>query len=482
MSCFCARRLSTSFLALGISLTTVLPANATGDLDSNVVQSCSLSDDDAAGLNGDAATDVHATTDFQDAALRLLKQSKFDELDCLADGVRSRKERFSGGMWKIHVFYEGVSKPLPGKLHATQDDWEGLLAFLQRWISQKPESVTAHVALARAYMNYAWFARGSGYADSVSDSGWQQFKERTAQAKRLLEQANTLSTKCPEWFNVMMMVAQAEGRDINQIRAVFDEGTKLEPSYYYYSRSLATTLLPQWLGEDGDVEKFAEEISDRVGGDAGNYLYFEISNYVICGCPNEPKMAWPRVIKGFEASEKLYGPSMLNLNWMAKMASRFTDLDAITADKAFKRIGDQWDPNTWETRDEFDSIKAWIAGYAPTVEKRRAMEDAADANLKTPGGPRYKAEFEKKYRKLVQQCDKADGNDIDNMETLTSVGLEGTVEDMKIYSNSVVAMCIYQKLQASKQQKSRTFPAPPHGSYWIRLDLTKADFSSVASK
>jgi hypothetical protein len=108
------------------------------------------------------------------------------------------------------------------------------------------------------------------------------------------------------------------------------------------------------------------------------------------------------------------------------------------------------------------------------------MEAAADANVKTPAGIKYKAAFEKKYRKLVQQCDKADGNDIDNMETLTSVGVNGAIEDMKIYSNSVVAMCVYQKLQAFKQQNAKPFPAPPQGSYWIRLDLTKADFGPVA--
>jgi len=53
---------------------------------------------------------------------------------------------------------------------------------------------------------------------------------------------------------------------------------------------------------------------------------------------------------------------------------------------------------------------------------------------------------------------------------------------MKIYSNSVVAMCVYQKLQAFKQQKNREFPAPPKAPYWVRLDLTKADFSPVATK
>jgi hypothetical protein len=479
----CAVRLFSILLALCcVVLLFASAAKASVTAAPNTPESCNISAEDAAGLKGDAAIDVHATSNYSDTARRLLTQGKFDELDCLADGVRANRERFSGGMWKIHLLYAGLANPLPGKLHATESDWQALLAGLQQWVNQKPKSVTAHVALASAYIGYAWVARGSGYTNTVSDSGWNQFDERIAKAKQLLDGANALPTKCPEWFVVMLNVAQAQSWQMDQSRALFDQAIALEPGYYYYSRTFANFLLPQWFGEKGDVEKFAEQVADQIGGEKGDALYFQIANYMICGCPDEPKMSWSRIVKGFEASERLYGASMLNLNLLAKMATRFTDLDAIEADKAFARIGDQWDEETWGTREQFDSIKTWIAGYAPAVEKRRAMEDAAEANIKTPEGVRYRAVFEKKYRKLVQQCDKTDGNDIDNMETLTSVGIEGTVEDMKIYSSSVVGACVYQKLQAFKQQKSKAFPFPPQGSYWIRLDLTKADFTPVAVK
>ena len=98
-------------------------------------------------------------------------------------------------MWKIHLLYAGLVKPLPGKVHATENDWQALLAELQQWVNQKPKSVTAHIALASAYMDYAWLARGSGYADTVSSSGWNQFDSRVAKANQLLDDADALVSK-----------------------------------------------------------------------------------------------------------------------------------------------------------------------------------------------------------------------------------------------------------------------------------------------
>lgn len=462
--------------------TVTATAKIAAAVETKALQECNISADDATGLKGDAATDVHATSRYEDTVRGLLKQGKLDELDCIADSARSHKEKFSGGMWKIHLLYWGLSDPQPENVHATESDWQGLLANLQQWVNTKPNSVTARIALASAYAEYAWAARGDGYSNTVSDSGWRLFGERLAKARQLLDEADRLPTKCPEWFVAMLDVALGEGWNFDEIHSLYDKAVAFEPGYYYYYRQFGNLLLPKWFGEQGDTERFAEQVANEAGGDRGDALYFQIATKLICGCSDQPKMSLPRIVKGFNASERLYGPSMLNLNLIAKLATQSAESDPVTAQSAFTRIGDQWDEETWGTKEHFDSIKTWIDGYAPVVARRQTMEKAAEANLKTEEGSRYRTVFEKKYRKIVQQCDKTDGNDIDNMETLTSVGLDGVIQDMKIYSNSVIAMCVYQKLQAFKQQKTHAFPAPPHDGYWVRLNFTKSDFSPVAAK
>ena len=118
-------------------------------------------------MNDDASTDIHAISDYEAAVRRLLEQQKFETLECLSAGLRSRREKFSGGVWKIHTLYAGLSHPTPSTVHATETDWDALLDELQRWLSAHPDSVTAHIALASADMNYGWFARGSNYSNTV---------------------------------------------------------------------------------------------------------------------------------------------------------------------------------------------------------------------------------------------------------------------------------------------------------------------------
>ena len=449
---------------------------------------CNISETDSAGLNGDLSVDIHALHDFMDAGARILKEEKFAELDCLADHARSGKERLPGGLWKIHLLYLGLREPLPYPLHATQEDWTSLLERLQRWVKARPESITARVALALAYLEYASDARGSGYANTVSESGWKLFGERTAEARRILEEASKLSTKCPEWYVAMQMVSLNQSWPVTEARALFEEANKFEPEYYTYARDLAFYLLPKWNGEAGDTEKFVKEIADRIGGDKGDILYFQVAaaSYVICGCEGNPQLAWDRIKRGFEASEKHYGVSMENLNRIAYLATYFGERDPVYADKILKRIGDQWDAETWKSQEEFEKIRQWVSLVAPAAAKVRVIEETAAANEQTPEGARYKAVFEKTYRELVQECVRSDGDSVTQWEgkfkTLTNVGATGTVEEIRIQSMGPVVTCLGKKLYGFKQENATPFPPPPQAAYWIELHLDWADFAPTSAK
>jgi hypothetical protein len=451
---------------------------------------CKLSDAEASGLSGDLSADVLATKKYASTVAQMLQQEEFEELDCVADRARSSKERFSGGTWKIHELYAGLYTPVqyPAK-HATQEDWSNLLQRLERWETARPKSITARVALARTYIKYAYDARGGGFADTVSDSGWKLFGERIVKAKQILDEASTLPTKCPEWYVDMLLIAQNQSWEVADTRALFEQADKFEPGYYYYARVFAVYLFPQWSGQKGDTEQFTKEIADRIGGDQGDILYFQVasSEYVICGCDDGPQMSWERIERGFEASEKRYGVSLLNLNRIAYLATHFGSLDPIVADKAITHIGEQWDPETWGKKEDFEAMKEWAAKSAPFAAKTRAIEAAAETNVKTPEGARYHSSVEKTYRGLVQACVSTDSSGVDKWErqfkALVSIGVKGTVEDNRIYAMGPVAVCVYHKLLTMKEQQATPFPPPPQQApYWVRLDLDWADFAPVATK
>lgn len=460
------------------------PSSATEQTNSNP---CHISETDAAGLNGNPSIDVHALHNFMNTAARLLQQDKFVELDCLADHVRSGKERFPGGLWKIHLLYQGLRLSVPYGVHATQEDSTDHLQRLQQWVMARPDSITARVALALAYLDYAGEARGSGYANTVSENGWKLYAERAAKADQILKEASTLPAKCPEWYVAMQDVAEDQGWSVEDARALFEQAIRFEPEYYTYARDLASYLLPKWSGAPGDTENFVQEIADRVGGDKGDILYFQVAtaDYVICGCDDNPHLSWDRIKRGFEASEKYYGVSMLNLNRIAYLASYFDERDPIYADKVLTRIGDQWDVETWKTIENFERIKAYTSAVIPVVAQLRVIEETAAANERTPEGARYKAVFEKTYRELIQQCVRSDGERVTQwkgeFKTLIRLGTKGTIEGFQIQSIGPVATCLTTKLGSFKQESAVAFPPPPQASYWIALHLDWADFAPVVA-
>jgi hypothetical protein len=143
---------------------------------------------------------------------QLLRQEKFADLDCIADNARARKDKFAGGLWKVHAVYAGIEAP---QLHATEEDWKEQLALLQHWIDVNPKSITARVALADAYAGYGWEARGPGFADSVSASGWRQFgddckRRRTSWIRRPSCQQNAPSGiwQCRLWLEATRRISK----------------------------------------------------------------------------------------------------------------------------------------------------------------------------------------------------------------------------------------------------------------------------------
>lgn len=442
---------------------------------------CNLTTPEFTSMTGDFGTDVHATGNYMNAIAGMLKAGEFEQLDCLADHARSNKEMLPGGSWKLHVLYGGLRDPVQYPVtHATREDWNAHLQHLQSWVTARPQSVTARIALAKAYLNYAYDARGEGFADTVSENGWKLFHERTAEAKRILDEASALPTKCPEWYFAMLLVAQNQSWGAERARALFDEAFQLEPGYFYDARFLANYLQPKWTGEKGATEKFAQEIADRIGGDQGDIFYFQVATapHLYCNCEDGPLLSLARIQRGFEATERQYGVSMANLNMVAFVAARSNPGDPIFADKVLTRIGEQWDEETWIEKKDFDMAKS----FSSFMAKRLAIENAADSNMKTPEGLRYQASVEKPYRDLVQQCVQPSGNPTGTLKSLIDVGANGTVEDTRIYGNSAASHCVYEKLRTLQQQKATPFPPPPQAPYWVRVDVNWAEFAPVAAK
>jgi hypothetical protein len=416
-------------------------------------------------LNPNVATDIHGIKKYQAAIRELFQQEKFTEIDRIAAEARTTKARFAGGYWKVHTIYLALEEP-GAQTSAGEAEWVQHLARLEKWKEQFPNSITARIALAESYNSYGWKARGGSFADQVTDEGWKLLAERAHKGQAILEEAQALREKCPEWYAAMIEIARSEEWEPDQLQALFQKAVAFEPDYYYYYRMLADSLLPKWGGEEGDAARFAAAVADGIGGKKGDLIYFEIATTLVCACDNVHGLnglSWPRIKAGYSALQELYGTSISHLNEIAMMAFRAADFDYATA--SFSQIGDNWDKAVWFTRNAFYTFK-----YQATMPRIKISLAAAKENVKTPEGQLFSqalvAEMEKRYHQPFLDCVKTNPDyTAPGIGLLVELTKEGAVRDVLFSRADAPTGCFRPLLEKT------IFPNPPKPDYWVLVQM-----------
>jgi hypothetical protein len=247
----------------------------------------------------------------------------YSQLDSEAQQIRVGKDRLAGGGWKLNTFYAAVSAPSAGS-DTEAGDWQAHIIELKKWVAKDPQSAAARVALAIAYMGWGWEARGSGYANTVSQEGWDLFKKRVGIAKTTLVEAARLKEKCPGWFYVMQNISRAEAWSKSDEKELFDQAISFEPGFYYFYQNHAQFLLPKWYGAEGETQAFINDVTAGVPEPDGSMLYFELTDSVACQCDPERDtlkgISWSKVKEGYANLERLFGTVNVKNNRYAYMA------------------------------------------------------------------------------------------------------------------------------------------------------------------
>lgn len=165
----------------------------------------------------------------------------------------------------------------------------------------------------------------------------------------------------------MQFVALAQGWNKSQAKELLDAAIAFEPRYYHTYRLYANYLLPKWYGEEGDVQAFAEQVSTQIGGEEGDFVYFEIATTIACGCDTSQDkvelqgLSWPQIKNGYAAMEHLYGDSSLKTNRFAYLA--VIENDRPTAAAALAVIGDNWNRDAWPNQTYFLQAEVWADSH-----------------------------------------------------------------------------------------------------------------------
>jgi hypothetical protein len=306
-------------------------------------------------------SDMELRKQFASEIEQHLNKEEFDQLEELADKLTKSKERFPGGDWKLERFYEVIR---PADDSNIKVDWDDRFAKLKKWTTQKPNSIYANIALASAQVGKAWELRGSGFVDTVSEKQMADFKDMLKQAETTLNKMPEKRKECPHWYRAMQGVGLGLGYDLETMTKYFEEAAAVEPLYWSSYEGHALYLLPRWHGKSGDWERFAQQASDKIGGDEGDILYSEICWRMSRYYPadqffKQNNINYRRIKKSLNLRGLKYGVSVHYLNAYCILAGGIGD--KTTTKALMSRIDDQWDPDLWKDKKYFDGYKKWAS-------------------------------------------------------------------------------------------------------------------------
>ena len=300
--------------------------------------------------------------DISNHANALLETKDYDGLDTFAGKLRDSRACYDGGAWKFYFVYVGLDLPE----EASNSVWAARLTALQEYINARTNSITARVAMANDLVTYAWKARGSDWADTVTDEGWRLFGERLNEAAKVLDSARSLKARCPYWWSVLLTTDLGLQVERSQYDATFAEATLAWPDYTAYYNRRAWYLMPRWYGSAGEWESDLTKSADRKGGDAGDLLYARViwcmhHSYAYTNIFKECNLSWPRVDKGFAVMEKQFPNSLAAKSEHAYLA--VLARDAAVARKEFDELQGRVDLSIWPNPAKFAVFAYWT--YSP---------------------------------------------------------------------------------------------------------------------
>jgi hypothetical protein len=292
--------------------------------------------------------DVPNSSNFYSSYVRGLFWMDGGQLKRLVEEWNDPKCVSKDGQPTLMALSAGYASAIKG-----ERDWSRTYARIQELKKQFPDEAFVALAEASYWSSYAWNARGHGYSDSVSEEGWQLFRQRLEKAEDILTLTKSYSANLPPWYRDMIEVEGALGRPEEARAKIFLEGVRRYPSYYPIYFTMLNFLLPKWGGSWETVDKMVEWSVEHTKEVEGNSMYARLY-WVVAGDPQvrlfkDTMASWPKMKLGFEDLMARHPQSKWNLNNFARFACMAGDGETFSAlrRKIGKDVsGDAWTGNT----------------------------------------------------------------------------------------------------------------------------------------
>ena len=312
-------------------------------------------------LSGNAfSNELAERAAIRGGVVTLFGGERFSELEALSARYRASKSRTSSGIWHLTLFYIGVGLAFDAK-HEEQELWLKAERSAKKWVADYPDSATAHLAYATMLINHGWSFRGQGYANTVEPQNWKPFHDYLQQARVYLEKHKNVASSDPHWYELMAVIARAQGWPESEFSKVISEGLKREPLFYQIYFAAIDYYAPKWGGNAAAIEKFARKALKKTRAAEGFGMYARIYWYASqtqydSRLFSQSLVDWPTMKKGIDDVLKKY-PDSWNINNFAKFACLSKDKEKTA--ELIARIGKYPSPAVWRSGSLYQRCRDW---------------------------------------------------------------------------------------------------------------------------
>ena len=289
----------------------------------------------------------------------LLETEQFAVLDFLAANLRRKQSRFRSGDWRLEHFYVGLER---GSKTVNTAETTHYLPTIEAWLDERPNSLPARIALARAHQKRAWEFRGTGFASAVPEKAWPKFRKHLNKALDLLQSAKATSVDDPQFYRLWIDIARASGAPKKEQIALCKKGIEIEPQYHPLYYAVVFTLLPKWGGSAEEIAKFAMAARQHVGEELHAEFYARMAAYAAESTTDKDffhrfLFSWQLLDQGQRDIERRYPKSRRNLNrrcWFSAAANR-----QKAAKDCFKRLAPAWNKDKQAVWGQAARCRVW---------------------------------------------------------------------------------------------------------------------------
>jgi hypothetical protein len=199
------------------------------------------------------------------------------------------------------------------------------------------------------FTDYAWCARGSDYASTVTPEGWQLFNQRLNRANDILTGVEAKTPGLYMTARAMMTVVLGLQEPRDQMELWFQRGIKADPENFNIYMLKRWYLMPRWYGSDEELWKFGLEYAGSTNWQAKIPMILVES--ISDAAENDPSVyakpeIWQPVEKVYREYLKRYPNSVEYRSRFAKSAVQGEHWDV--AKEQFKILGRNWDRSVFE--------------------------------------------------------------------------------------------------------------------------------------